>query len=269
MKGVIKMINLQEFKKNEVIIKEHDIDESLYLIESGQVQVYREKEDGEIILANLTSGSFFGEMALIDDRPRSASIRASEKTLVKVFHRKDFLKVINDDQDLAIKFLSGIFSRLRDANSKTQNIINESEILTSTNLEDINDIKSHELLIEGLNEKSKKALPENPLKILVNKSPFNVGRISSDPFSNKQLGLLDTKPMQISRNHFCFQIENNKIALYDIGSSLGLILNDSKLGGRSGAFGPLYLNDYDNILILGTENSGYEFKIINQTKSVN
>ena len=265
MKGVVTMINLQEFKKDEVIIKEHDIDESLYLIESGQVEVYREKDDGKITLANLTSGSFFGEMALIDERPRSASIRAREKTLVKVFHRKDFLKVISDDQELAIKFLSGIFSRLRDANSKMQNIINEPEIVTSTNLEDT---KSHELLIEGLNEKSKNALPENPLRILVNKSPFNVGRISSDPFSNKQLALFDTKPMQISRNHFCFQIENDKIALYDIGSSLGLILNDSKLGGASGDYGPLYLNDYENILIIGTDSSGYKYRIIDQTKSL-
>jgi len=257
------MVNLQEFKKGEVIIKENDIDESLYLIEKGKVEVYKEK----VTLAYLTSGSFFGEMALIDERPRSASIRASEKTLVKVFHRKDFLQVINDDQELAIKFLSGIFSRLRDANSKTQNIINESEVLTSNNIEKFDYSRSNELVIEGLNEKSINSLPENPLRILVDKSSFNVGRKSSDPFSNKQLELLDTKPLQISRNHFCFQFENNKIAVYDIGSSLGIILNENKLGGTSDSLGPLYLNDNENILILGTESSGYKYKIINQTKS--
>ena len=260
------MINLQEFDKDEVIIKENDIDESLYLIESGKVQVYKKSDKGEITLAYLTAGSFFGEMALIDEKPRSASIRAYEKTLVKVFHRKDFLRVINDDQDLAIKFLNGIFSRLRDANSKTQNIINQSEAVTSTNLEEIDTPISQELTIEGLNDRSINALPENPIRILVDSSSFNIGRKSSDPFSNNQLSLSDIKPLQISRNHFCFQIENNKIAVYDIGSSLGLVLNDIKLGGVSGNSGPSYLNDNENILVIGNEKSSYKYKInINKT----
>jgi len=260
------MINLQEFDKDEVIIKENDIDESLYLIESGKVQVYKKSDKGEIILAYLTSGSFFGEMALIDEKPRSASIRAHEKTLVKVFHRKDFLQVINDDQDLAIKFLNGIFSRLRDANSKTQNIINQSEFVSSTTLEEIDKPISLELTIEGLNDTSINALPENPIRILVDSSSFNIGRKSSDPFSNNQLSLSDIKPFQISRNHFCFQIENNKIAVYDIGSSLGLVLNDNKLGGVSGNSGPSYLNDNENILVIGNEKSSYKYKLnINKT----
>ena len=64
------MINLQEFQKNELIIKENDIDEYLYLIKSGIVKVVKSIENKEIEVAVLKAGSFFGEMALIEGKLR-------------------------------------------------------------------------------------------------------------------------------------------------------------------------------------------------------
>ena len=112
------MISLQEFQKNELIIKENDIDEYLYLIKSGMVKVVKSVENKEIEVAFLKEGSFFGEMALIDDRPRTATVIAMEETVLEVFHRDSFIDIMHQNQKIAIKFLSGIFSRLRDANSK-------------------------------------------------------------------------------------------------------------------------------------------------------
>ena len=75
------MISLQEFQKNELIIKENDIDEYLYLIKSGMVKVVKSLKNKEIEVAVLKAGSFFGEMALIDDRPRTATVLAMEITV--------------------------------------------------------------------------------------------------------------------------------------------------------------------------------------------
>ena len=74
------------------------------------------------------------------------------------------------------------------------------------------------------------------------------------------MDLKDSRPFQISRNHFSIQIQNDNIAIYDIGSSIGLCLNNKRIGGMSGSSGPLFLND-ENILILGSDGSEYKYQI--------
>ena len=133
------MIDLKEYQINEVIITENDIDEYLYLIKSGMVKVVKSIENKEIEVAFLKEGSFFGEMALIDDRPRTATVIAMEETVLEVFHRDSFIDIIHQNQNIAIKFLSGIFSRLRDANSKIDgSIMNENAKLISLKFLDNN-----------------------------------------------------------------------------------------------------------------------------------
>lgn len=252
------MISLQKFQNNELIIKENDIDEYLYLIKSGMVKVVKSLDNKEIEVAFLKEGSFFGEMALIDDRPRTATVVAIEETVLEVFHRDSFLDIMHQNQNIAIKFLSGIFSRLRDANSKIDaTIMNNRKNVTELKT---NDTRAINIKIEGITEKAIAALPENPCNVLVNNSAFNIGRKSSDPFTNNSLELDDSKPLQISRNHFSLQINGDKIALYDIGSSLGLELNNTRIGGSLGFNGPLYLEN-ENKLVLGIDNSQLQYKI--------
>jgi CRP-like cAMP-binding protein len=101
------MISLQQFTMNEVIIKENDIDEHLYLIKSGSVIVTKSLNNREIEIAKLTIGSFFGEMALIDERPRTATVTSLEETVLEVFHRDNFLALMQKDENIAVNFLSG------------------------------------------------------------------------------------------------------------------------------------------------------------------
>ena len=254
------MINLQEFQINEVIIKENDIDEYLYLIKSGKVKVVKSKDKKEIDIAYLNEGAFFGEMALIDERPRMASVIAMEETIVKVFHRDDFLKVMHENQNIAVKFLSGIFSRLRETTSKLNIHSHNVGLYDTIKEKNINQIVASSLKINGLSEKAINSLPENPCNILINQFVFNIGRESSDPFTNNSLQLIDSKPLQISRNHISLQMQDDNIAIYDIGSSLGLCLNDIRIGGTTELNGPLLLDD-ENILILGSDHSELKYNI--------
>ena len=254
------MIDLKEYQINEVIITEKDIDEYLYLIKSGKVKVIKSIDNKDVEIACLTKGAFFGEMALIDERPRTATVIAMEETILKVFHRDDFLQVMHENQDIAVKFLSGIFSRLREANSKFNPNTKDDSLNDTIKEKEKNQTVARILEIEGLSEKAIDSLPENPCNILVNQSSFNIGRKSSDPFTNNSLDLKDSRPFQISRNHFSIQIQNDNIAIYDIGSSIGLCLNNKRIGGMSGSSGPLFLND-ENILILGSDGSEYKYQI--------
>ena len=253
------MINLQIFENDEIIIKENEFDSYLYYIESGKVKVFKTLDNKEIILGYLTEGDFFGEMALIDDKPRSASVSAVNTTKLKVFHRNNFLDIIKSDNAITTKFLSGLFNRLRVSNSKiVQYEIDNKQEVNATNYNET----SYNLTIEGITEKAINSLPQNPFSI--NKFPFIIGRKSRDPFSHKNLEIQDEAPLQISRHHLSFEIQDNKLVLFDVGSSLGLGIDGKRIGGIENNNGPIVLEN-EHLLIIGGKSSEYEYTLkINQ-----
>src|SRR5512145_2113044 len=81
----------REYPRNSVILFEDDPGDALYIVSTGQVKVVLIGEDGrEVILSVLGEGEFFGEMALIDDEPRSAHVIAMEDSQLLVLRREDF-----------------------------------------------------------------------------------------------------------------------------------------------------------------------------------
>ena len=258
------MITLQIFKENEIIVKENDIDDHLYLIESGKVKVHTNLDGKEITLAYLSKGDFFGEMALIDEKPRSASVSALETTTLKVFHRNNFLEILKSDSDVGTKFLSGLFNRLRDSNSKLIQYVKDANIDTPTKEIDYKE-NSFTIKMEGLTEKAINSLPNSPFKI--DYFPFIIGRKSSDPFSHKNLEIEDNFPLQISRHHLSIQIINNKLVIFDVGSTLGIEIDSLRIGGIEKENGPIEL-DKKHILIIGDKSSDfrYSLNIIRQWK---
>jgi len=86
----------------------------MYLIESGKVRISIRDEDGkEVTLAELAQGDFFGEMALIDGRQRSADASVFENARLAVLSRKAFLSFVRSSPDVALVMLSALTDRLR------------------------------------------------------------------------------------------------------------------------------------------------------------
>ena len=81
---------LLRFEPGEVIIRENDTGDSAYLIEDGVVEVSREADGGRVVLAELGRGEIFGEMGMIDDLPRSATVTARTATTVAEMRREEF-----------------------------------------------------------------------------------------------------------------------------------------------------------------------------------
>lgn len=104
----------------EVLVREGEAHELLYLIESGKVLVYRQVEGREVALAELSAGKVFGEMSLLDDLPPSASVRALEPCRLLAIGRLDLNVLLNWDTILASKmwrsFARMLSRRLRDTN---------------------------------------------------------------------------------------------------------------------------------------------------------
>ncbi|MEL6159523.1 MAG: mechanosensitive ion channel domain-containing protein [Cyanobacteria bacterium J06623_5] len=103
----------QSFKAGEVLFKEGSPGSSFYIVLSGKVDVYLEKLDNKVV-ASRGVGEFFGEMSLLLDAPRSASIRAVEETLLFVVERSNLQPILQRHPELA-DHISEALSRRSDS----------------------------------------------------------------------------------------------------------------------------------------------------------
>ena len=106
----------QRYKKSEVIFEEGSIGSEMYLIYSGRVLLsVRQNETPQVPLVVLNPGDFFGEMALVDDSPRSATASAVEDdTELIVMDRARFLFMVRQQPEFALSLMHTLCQRLRD-----------------------------------------------------------------------------------------------------------------------------------------------------------
>lgn len=106
----------RRYPRGSMILAQGDSGESLYLISSGQVKVVLIHEDGrEVILSVLSEGAFFGEMALLDQEPRSAHVVAMTDAVLLQLRREDFQARLRSGPEVAIGLLRELSRRLRRA----------------------------------------------------------------------------------------------------------------------------------------------------------
>jgi len=105
--------------RGSIVMAAGDPTDSLYIILSGRLKVMMSDADGkEVILSLLGPGEFFGEMGLIDDNPRSASVVAIEPCELLAITRRDFRKCMADNAEMAMAVMRGLVRRLREADRK-------------------------------------------------------------------------------------------------------------------------------------------------------
>lgn len=110
LKAVVNMSKRSSFKAGEIIVKEGDAGLGFYVIINGSALV---KKKGKTI-AKLGRGSFFGEMSLFDEQPRSADVVAEEATDCQVLLRWDFWSLVTKNKRMAQGLLQEMARRLRD-----------------------------------------------------------------------------------------------------------------------------------------------------------
>jgi uncharacterized membrane protein len=100
--------------QNTHLFSQGDKGDSMYLIESGRVRIsILDHDQQELTLAELAQGDFFGEMAIIDGRQRSAAARVLEDARLAILSRDDFLRFVRTKPDVALEMLSALTDRLR------------------------------------------------------------------------------------------------------------------------------------------------------------
>lgn len=114
----------RSYPRNSVILFEDDPGDALYVVVTGLVKVVLIGEDGrEVILSVLKEGDFFGEMALIDDEPRSAHVIAMEDANLLVLRREDFHQRVREVPTISVSLLRTLSRRLREADEKIGGLV--------------------------------------------------------------------------------------------------------------------------------------------------
>jgi CRP/FNR family cyclic AMP-dependent transcriptional regulator len=113
------LVSRKRIPRGTAIIAAGDVTDSLYVIIAGRLKVMISDDEGrEVILSILGPNEFFGEMGLIDDHPRSASVVAIEPCELLALSKRDFKKCLQDNFEMAMTVMRGLVKRLREADQK-------------------------------------------------------------------------------------------------------------------------------------------------------
>lgn len=108
------LLKVRDVKGGTVLFRAGDSGDAMYLIETGRVRISVRDEDKEdVTLAELAGGDFFGEMALIDGKQRSADARVIDDARLAILDRDKFLSFVRSNPDVALEMLSAVTDRLR------------------------------------------------------------------------------------------------------------------------------------------------------------
>jgi hypothetical protein len=239
------------FQGGDIIIEEGTRGTSAYVIMSGAVEVLKMSGDKEVVVATLGEGRVFGEMGLIEDRPRSATIRALSELEVRIINRDQFNDLLKTKPAILIPIIKTLFERLREA----------SNLLVQRALgpkREPGKEKAFKVIMEGQTAEAKDIFEHQELYLT--KFPFLIGRHSlnkdTDVFYHNDLFIEEEKPFVVSRNHLAIDNQEGKIWVVDRGSAYGTIVNGKEIGAQTGIF-RIPLDREKNQIVIGPATSKF------------
>ncbi len=112
-------IKYRTFKAGQYVFREFEVGDLAFVIKSGEVEIIKMIDDNEVVLGTIGAGGIFGEMALIDDKPRMASARAITEGTTTIVVTRDLFAVKLKKTDPFIKGLLNILvSHIRSMSEK-------------------------------------------------------------------------------------------------------------------------------------------------------
>ncbi len=110
-----RIVVARHYDKGETIVRQGENGIAFYVIEAGKVEVFRERDNQKIKLNQLGESDFFGEMALFEEAPRSASVVTLEPTDCYILTHWNFKSAIEDNPTIAVQMLPIIIKRFSKA----------------------------------------------------------------------------------------------------------------------------------------------------------
>lgn len=260
----------ERYSVGQVIFREGDDSQEAYRILAGRVDISIGTGSKRILLARLGPGDIFGEMAMIEDKARSATATAAEGVEAEVMSPADFNRAILQDPARLVPYLASFFERLRTTNNMLRMEMRRRGAGAETAGErlhvdpgpgasSIQVLPAARVLLSAQTDHARGRCSAEELR--VDKFPFRLGRMSSggaDVLVQNDFFIRDEEPFQISRNHCAIDREGDRFYLRDRGSTLGTVVNGRRIGLRWEAISAP-LQGGENRVVLGAEGSPFEF----------
>lgn len=247
------MESIKAFKPGEIVIEEGTKGTSAYVIISGTAEVIKRWGKRNVIIAILGQDQVFGEMGLIEDRPRSATVRARSELKARIIDREHFNELLRSKPSVLIPILKSLFEKLRQASDLLVERTTQAHV-------EVGKEGPLEVIMEGQTAEAKKVLDNR--KLLITKFPFLIGRyaenLESNVFHTNDLFIQEEKPYMVSRNHLAVTNEAGVIHVVDRGSSFGTIVNGKEIGGPNNET-RASLDREENQIIIGPATSKFIF----------
>jgi CRP/FNR family cyclic AMP-dependent transcriptional regulator len=109
----------------EILCREGDRGDHMYIIQQGTVEVVTSTGDRETTLATLTEGAIIGEMAIFEKEPRSATVRAVGEVRALTVDKKNLLRRVSEDPTLAFQVIRNLSRRVRELSTRVRDLDEE------------------------------------------------------------------------------------------------------------------------------------------------
>jgi CRP/FNR family transcriptional regulator, cyclic AMP receptor protein len=113
----------KEIPKGTVLFREGEPGKEMFVLQSGKVAISKKVRDVEKVLATLGPGEFFGEMAIISNKPRNATATVSENAKLLVIDPKTFEGMIRGNSEIAVRMIKKLADRLSEADAQIENLL--------------------------------------------------------------------------------------------------------------------------------------------------
>jgi CRP/FNR family transcriptional regulator, cyclic AMP receptor protein len=256
------MYLLKRYHPGDVLFRQGDPSDHVVLVRSGHAEVLREVGEDCILLGTAKEGEFLGEMGVLNERPRSATVRAASELEVELISRRGFLERVSGDAQLAHRLLVRMSARLRDvedmlATLHTASAEARARAQGATAAQAVPTIR-----FEATTYAARLYVGSEPIRITG--LPYVVGRQRDagepETGTGPNLEIPDPKPYRLSRQHFSILTEDGAVQVRDLNSELGTIVNEIPLG-HDFAQDRIALLQGENAVVAGGRGSPYAFAV--------
>ena len=123
LQSIAEHTSTHTYPRNTILMHEGELPDAMYVVIDGRVKIYVSDAEGrELVLDNLSPGEFFGELALIDGSPRSATVVTTTETTISRILKTDFDRCIEASPRIAINLLKTLSKRIRVLNDSIKDL---------------------------------------------------------------------------------------------------------------------------------------------------